>query len=78
MQCFRKIFTILIVCMLTIGASAQSGTQPPAEGGIMPEILLSVPKNADHQQYLGLSGKSSFNIPEIDAEVVIIEIFSMY
>lgn len=78
MQSFMKIFLILTVCMAAIGALAQTGARPPAEGGIMPEILLSVPQSPDHQRYLGVTGKSTFTIPEIDAEVVIIEIFSMY
>jgi hypothetical protein len=39
---------------------------------------LSVPQNDDHRQYLGVTGKDSFTIPEIRADVVIIEIFSMY
>jgi hypothetical protein len=30
------------------------------------------------RQYLGLVGKQTFAIPEIKAEVVLIEIFSMY
>ena len=62
--------------MVTVAAGADS--QPPAEGGVLPDIVLSVPKSPEHQQYLGIAGKDTFKIPEIKAEVVIIEIFSMY
>ena len=53
-------------------------TKPPAEGGVLPSIDLGVPQSAEYKQYLGITGKKSFTIPEIKAEVVLIEIFSMY
>jgi len=57
---------------------AAAGTKPPAEGGVLPSIDLAVPQITEYQQYLGVSGKKTFTIPEIKAEVVLIEIFSMY
>ena len=51
---------------------------PPAEGGVLPPIDLGAPQSADYQQYLGISGEKTFTVPEIKAEVVLIEIFSMY
>jgi thiol-disulfide isomerase/thioredoxin len=51
---------------------------PPPEGGALPEFVLPVPEMSEHQNYLGLSGKSNFMIPQIKAKAVIIEIFSMY
>ncbi len=68
----------LIVCVLAIVGFAGAENKPPAEGGVLPEIVLSVPENPDLQTYLGVTGKKTFTIPEIKAEVVIIEIFSMY
>ena len=53
-------------------------TKPPAEGGVLPAIDLGVPESKEYQHYLGITGKKSFTIPEIKAEVVLIEIFSMY
>lgn len=76
-----KIFTTVAVLMgvliLTTGFSS-ANSQPPPVGGVLPDFSLSVPKNDDHQSYLGVSGKEAFAIPEIKADVVIIEIFSMY
>ena len=66
----------LILCPLAVVAVAE--IKPPAEGGILPEIVLSAPENSELQQYLGVTGKKTFTIPEIKAEVVLIEIFSMY
>ena len=65
------------VLLLCAGFSSAI-SQPPAVGGVLPEFSLSVPKNDDHQRYLGVAGKEAFSIPEIKANVVIIEIFSMY
>ena len=57
---------------------AHTASQPPAVGGKLPEIILPVPQDPELRLYLGISGKESFTIPEIKAEVVLIEIFSMY
>lgn len=67
---------ILYSCLVAGLAGAE--THPPAEGGVLPGIVLEVPENSELQQYLGVVGKQTFTIPEIKAEVVIIEIFSMY
>ena len=69
---------VLIFLLLSIGLLS-AGIAPPKEGEMLPEITLSVPEAQTHQEYLGVSkNKKTFHIPEIDAEVVLIEIFSMY
>jgi hypothetical protein len=73
----KRIFA-LILCLLAVVGFAVAEIKPPAEGGILPEIVLSAPENSELQQYLGVTGKKTFTIPEIKAEVVLIEIFSMY
>ena len=52
--------------------------EPPAVGGQLPEITFAAPQRTELQLYLGVDGKQTFAIPEIKAEVVLIEIFSMY
>ena len=73
-----KCFALLWVCIVISTGAAGAESQPPPEGGVMPEIILAAPKSPELQEYLGLSGNGTFKIPEIKAEVVIIEIFSMY
>jgi len=69
---------ISIFLLLSIGLLS-AGIAPPKEGGVLPEITLPVPEVTTHQNYLGISkDKKTFRIPEIKAEVVLIEIFSMY
>lgn len=73
-----KTVAILMGVLLLNTGFSRADSQPPAVGGVLPEFSLSVPKNDDHQRYLGVAGKEAFSIPEIKANVVIIEIFSMY
>jgi len=74
---FKTIAIFMGVLLIHIGISDAS-SQPPAVGGALPDFSLAVPQNGDHQSYLGLAGKEAFSIPEIKADVVIIQIFSMY
>jgi len=76
----RKIFILSGVLIYFIISSfpALAGAKPPEKGDVLPEIILPVPQKPELQKYLGLSGKSSFSIPQVKADVVLIEIFSMY
>jgi hypothetical protein len=78
----KRIFIcrLAVVAMLVLifHAGLMAATSPPQEGGVLPEIDLPVPKDLAHRDYLGLAGDDPFQIPQIKAEVVIIEIFSMY
>ncbi len=68
---------LLALCLAGL-PEAFAADQPPPEGGVLPFFELPVPAGPEHRQYLGLDQKPVFTIPEIKAEVVIIEIFSMY
>ena len=74
---FRYLAGFLGILAVCVGFS-WADSQPPAVGGVLPEFTLPVPKSDEHQDYLGVGGKDAFSVPEIRADVVIIEIFSMY
>ena len=76
MGIFKYLAVFLLIFLLTASFSG-ADSQPPAVGGVLPEFELEVPRSDEHQKYLGVGGKT-FTIPEIKAEVVIVEIFSMY
>ena len=57
---------------------ATAETDPPKIGGVLPEIILKAPKDTGARDYLGLKEDGTFQIPQIQARMVIIEIFSMY
>jgi hypothetical protein len=71
-------FTLWIgIVFLTAGVS-RADSRPPQVGGVLPQFSLSAPASGENQQYLGITGKDSFTIPEVRAQIVIIEIFNMY
>ena len=78
MKSFLTFLLVVTICVFVSSEMVDADSRPPGEGGLLPEIVLATPKSTEHQNYLGISGKDTFKIPEIKAEVVIIEIFSMY
>jgi hypothetical protein len=78
MKFCSKILLSAAISFFLFGGPAGAASRPPAVGGKLPEITLEAPQNTELQMYLGVSGKQTFAIPEIKAEVVLIEIFSMY
>ena len=72
---FLGLITLVVVVCTNTAATAGPTFQL---GGELPSFELSVPTDEAHKEYLGLSGSGSFAVSDIDAEVVIIEIFSMY
>ena len=55
-----------------------AASKPPAQGTILPQFQLAVPDDSEAKGYLGLSDSGGFTIPEIKAQVVIIQILSRY
>ena len=73
-----KFFLATMVGLFLFPGFVGADTTPPAESGVLPPISLDVPQSAEYRHYLGIAGKNRFMIPEIKAEIVLIEIFSMY
>jgi hypothetical protein len=66
---------------LTVAAAATfawAEAQPPPEGGRLPEFRLAAPKEPEELAYLGVKAKAAFRPADVQAEVLIIEIFNMY
>jgi peroxiredoxin len=77
----RKRFVLdvgIIALALMLVPCLAFGGSPPAEGGVLPDIAIPMPQSATDRGYLGLQGEAPFKIPQVKAQVVIIEIFSMY
>ena len=76
---FRLKKVLIPFCMLILFSSAAWAGTPPPVGGTLPDFSLETPKDGGERGYLGLSFFSrSFKVPELKAQVVLIEIFSMY
>lgn len=69
---------VVIMVILAGGVVAFAAGAPPAAGASMPEIVLKAPASEEARAYLGLKGGGDFKLSDIAAEVVVIEIFSMY
>lgn len=68
-------FLFVLICAISLQpAVAGTETEP------LPDVTLKVPENKDHIKYLGLKQEpgSEFNLSQIDADVLMIELFSMY
>lgn len=67
------------VLSVVLGAStSRAEDHALSVGAALPPIRLQAPADAAQRGYLGLAPKSDFTIDQIQAEVVIVQIFSMY
>jgi hypothetical protein len=77
-----KEFVILLLFILVLFAVVHSpvvaASKPPAQGTVLPQFQLEVPKDSEAKSYLGLSGSGEFTVSEINAQVVVIQILSRY
>jgi hypothetical protein len=69
---------IFLIIVPMAGSRLGAATGPPPEGGVLPQFELPVPEDAPARTYLGLPGPGKFTVPQIKAQLVIVEIFSMY
>ena len=67
-----------LVCFTFFPQVVQSGVSTPVKGDHFPDIILSVPENPLDKAYLGLKEKDTFKLSQIKADLLIIEVFSMY
>ncbi|MBU0945143.1 MAG: TlpA family protein disulfide reductase [Proteobacteria bacterium] len=70
----------LIISILSFFFPAPSNAETSSDVEVLPEITLTVPDNKGYIQYLGLKGEpgTSFSLNDIDADILLIELFSMY
>jgi len=74
-----SIVNYVVILLLVFAGILFAEIAPPEEGGVLPDVILSLPDEPVHQKYLGITeNKKAFHISEIDAEILLIEIFSMY
>jgi len=69
---------LLLFFLGLTGTAVGGGTKNVSE--VLPEVKLPVPGNETHKKYLGLTGKAgeSFTLADIQADILLIELFSMY
>ena len=75
LNCF---FALAAAFFVTIPGLATASDSLTVDAGALAGLRLSVSDNAAAKDYLGLKGSDTFTMPQIKADTVIIEIFSMY
>jgi len=63
---------------LLLAAALPAAGQGPPPGTLLPELPLPDPRDESARSYLGVTGPSGFTAAAIAADVLLIEIFSMY
>jgi len=72
------LLAVAAVLVASLLPAPTAASPPPQPGGPLPDFNLPVPERAADKDYLGLTTTGPFTIAQIKAQVVIIEIFSMY
>jgi len=75
----RYVF-ILLISLLTYLPTSPSLADDSDHTEQLPPVTLTIPQNPDYRSYLGLTNLSgeSFQLTDIDADVLLIQFFSMY
>jgi thiol-disulfide isomerase/thioredoxin len=74
-NCWLALVAICLVMIPGLGAASDSVV---VDAGALGGLPFSIPDNAAAKDYLGLRGSGEFSVPQIKADTLIIEIFSMY
>jgi len=75
---FRRLsWALLLICVFWFEPMPGTAQTTPAEGRIFPDITLPLPNKIEEREYLNIE-QGPFHLSQIDSEIVIIQIFSMY
>ena len=72
------IFFALLLISYIAGLQPSMAAECPQKGEVFPSIALPTPKDVHARSYLGLKETNHFTISDVKAEIVILEVFSMY
>jgi thiol-disulfide isomerase/thioredoxin len=66
-----------LLCLSNYRLPAPFAQSTPAEGEMFPELKLGIPQKMQEREYLNVD-RGPFLLSEVDSEVLIVQIFSMY
>ncbi len=70
----------LLIFFVSFFITVTSIADTKSDVELLPDVTLTVPENREYIQYLGLKGEpgTAFMLSNIDADILVIELFSMY
>ena len=73
-------YAVMGIMFLSFAGLSVAAGGPPQKGEPFPDLTFPAPTGTEHQRYLGLGPKagSTFKLDQVKANVVILEVFSMY
>ena len=74
----KRIPYLFIAVLIAFPIWTHAAQEVTKVGDAFPDLTLQVPESASQREYLGISGDKTFKLSQIKAQVLIIEIFSMY
>ena len=77
----RRILAVMLGMFIVMNLVIISGSHAAAVSEEpVPKLVFTIPENQAHRDYLGIEGNSgeSFGVNDIKADVLLIELFSMY
>lgn len=76
----KKSLSILVAILGLLGALTATTCAATEEKEFLPTLEFKVPEDQAQREYLGLTGytKETFSVSDIDADILLIELFSMY
>lgn len=80
MKCVVLHLVLVVSLFLSFAVPVVSAAEKAVRVESLPDLVLEVPENPRYKEYLGLTGKSGtdFSVGDIDADILVIELFSMY
>ena len=72
------LFLFIPAWFVLVGYPTLAASKPPAKGTVLPQFQLEMDEDTEAKDYLGLSGSGGFTVSEINAQVVVIQLFSRY
>lgn len=73
-----KLMICLAVCWLTIHGLGTEALPMTVSPQALAKTQHPIPSDPAARNYLGLSGRGSFTLPQVNADILVVEVFSMY
>ncbi len=77
---FYAVLSVHVLLGIWLGCAGwgHAGSGVPEVGGTFPPLVLEAPKDPAMRAYLGIGDVRTFTVDQVDADVVVVEILSMY